>query len=184
MERSIKASLFVIFAGSLILAAHAPARAAQQDQQDQQGSLQPSNKTNPAARRAKPKVRATGNSSKSSIPSTRSGWTRTLSTLFRRKSETHLFTFKQTKNASSSSRRSGSGAIPIPILQRTPLRKSITAASPMPTSILLPAFRAGKRIEAEFTLPGASGREGRTHTGRPMDSTDGSRRRHNHNVCV
>ncbi len=38
MGRSIKASLFVIFAGSLFLAAYAPARAAQQDQQDQQGS--------------------------------------------------------------------------------------------------------------------------------------------------
>ena len=33
MERSVKASLFVIFAGSLVVAAHAPARAAQQDQQ-------------------------------------------------------------------------------------------------------------------------------------------------------
>ena len=38
MESSVKASLFVIFAGSLILAAHVSARAAQQDQQDQQGS--------------------------------------------------------------------------------------------------------------------------------------------------
>jgi GWxTD domain-containing protein len=38
MERSVKASLFVILAGSLVIAAHAPARAAQQDQQDQQGS--------------------------------------------------------------------------------------------------------------------------------------------------
>ena len=53
-----------------------------------------SSKTNPAARRVKPKVRATGNSSKNSIPSTRSGWTRTSSTLFRRKSETRLSTLQ------------------------------------------------------------------------------------------
>ena len=50
---------------------------------------------------------------------------------------------------------SGSAAIPIRTRPTTPLKKSTTAASPMPTSISRRASRAGKPIAAAFTSCGA-----------------------------
>ena len=65
-----------------------------------------------------------------------------------------VLTFRPTKNASNSSSSSGSAAILTPIRLKTPLKKSITAASPTPTSITLPAYRAGKPTVAGFTSCG------------------------------
>src|SRR5580700_6076912 len=95
-----------------------------------------------------------------------------------RKSAPPSCNLKPTRNANSLSSSSGSAAAAIRICRTTISRKSTTGASPMPTSILLPASRDGKRTGRIYIIWGAPDEIESHPTGgtydRPMEEGGGS----------